>query len=204
MEANNIFTFNYQIVNDITSEMIHMGSVALELTNEEVAKVAKAITDNGGFAVAMPDITWLDERVCELAMDEYQRDYADEDFDWDDASIILNENLPQELMDAATEKEDNMIVDCHFYFIKDNKEQMQTKQLGVSRKVFQAMIDVVKLGKTIGTDFDNLKDVNPEAYAHSGEWALEYAFKWGMAHYECDIHAYLKEFPYQVYENVTL
>ena len=204
MKTYNTFSFNYQIVNDTTSEMIHMGSVALELTNEEVAKVAKAIADNGGFAVELPEIKWLDERVCEVAMDDYMCNYAENDFEWDDVRIVLDEELPQELMDAATEKEDNMIVDCHFYFMKDNKEQMQTMQLGVSRKVFQTMIDVVKQGKTIGTDFDNLKDVNPEAYAHSGEWALEYAFKWGMTHYECDIHAYLKEFPYQVYESVTL
>lgn len=204
MEKNNTFSFNYQIVNDITRDMIHMGIVALELNDKELAKVAKAITDNGGFAVTLPEIIWLDERVCELAMDDYQRYYADEDFDWNDVRLVIDEDLPQELVDAATEKYDNLIVDCHFYFTKDGKEQMQTMQLGVTRDVFQAMIDVVKLGRTIGTDFDNLKEVNPEAYAHSGEWALEYAFKWGMTHYECDIHAYLKEFPYQVYENVTL
>ena len=204
METNNTFSFNYQIVNDITSEMIHMGAIALELNDKELVKVTRAITDNGGFAVSLPEITWLDERVGRLAMDDFLCNYAGDDFDWDDARLILDEELPQELVDAATEKYDNLIVDCHFYFMKDGKEQMQTMQLGVTRDVFQAMIDVVKLGRTIGTDFDNLKEVNPEAYAHSGECALEYAFKWGMTHYECDIHAYLKEFPYQVYENVTL
>ncbi len=203
MKTNKTFSFNYQLVNDITNEMIHMGTVVLELSDKELAKVAKAITDNDGFAVSLPEITWLDERVYELAIDDCYN-YADDDFDWDDARIVLEEDLPHELFDATTGKDDLVTVDCHFYFMKDGKEQMQTLQLGVTRDVFQAMIDVVKLGRTIGTDFDNLKEVNPEAYAHSAEWALEYAFKWGMTHYECDIHAYLKEFPYQVYENVTL
>ena len=63
METNNTFLFNYQIVNDITSEMIHMGTIALELNDKELVKVTRAITDNGGFAVSLPKITWLDERV---------------------------------------------------------------------------------------------------------------------------------------------
>ena len=198
------FSFNYQLVNDTTSEMIHMGTVALELKDNELTQVAEAITNNGGFAVSLPEISWLDERVGALAVDDYQFNFADDNFDWENVRLVLDENLPQELVDAATEKDDLISVDCHFYYMKDGKEKMETVLLGVTRDVFKAMIEVVKLCRTIGTDFDNLKDVNPEAYARSGEWALEYAFKWGMTHYNCDIHAYLKEFPYQVYENVTL
>lgn len=199
-----IFYFNYQLISEVNNEMIHMGTVAMKLTDKEVAMVAQVINDNGGFAVELSEIEWLDERVGDLAIEDYQFNFADDKFNWDDARIVLDDTLPEELVDAATEKEDNMIVDSHFYFIKDGNEQMQTMQLGITRKVFQAMIDVVKMGKTIGTDFDNLKEVNPEAYARSGEWVLEYAFKWGMSHYGCDIQAYLKEFPYQVYESVTL
>lgn len=204
MKTYNTFSFNYQLVNNTTSEMIHMGTVTLELNDKEIAKVARVIHDNGGFAVNLPEITWLDELVGALVVDDYQFNYADDDFNWEDVRIVLDDELPQELVDAATEKDDLVSVDCHFYYMKDGKEKMETVLLGVTRDVFKAMIEVVKLGRTIGTDFDNLKDVNPEAYARSGEWALEYAFKWGMTHYECDIHAYLKEFPYQVYESITL
>ena len=201
---NNIFTFNYQLVNATTSEMIHMGTVTLGLNSKELEKVSEAIADNGGFTVELPAIKWLDERVGELAIDDYQLNYADEDFDWEETRVELDSALPQELVDAATKKDDLMSVDCHFYYMKDGKEQMETVLLGVTRDVFQAMVNVVKLGRTIGTDFDTLKEVNPEAYARSGEWALEYAFKWGMTHHGCDIHAYLKEFPYQVFENIEI
>lgn len=174
---NNIFTFNYQLVNATTSEMIHMGTVTLGLNIKELEKVAEAISDNGGFTVELPAIKWLDERVGELAIDDYQLNYADEDFDWDEVRIMMDEALPQELVGAATMKDDLMSVDCHFYYMKDGKEQMETVLLGVSPNVFQDMVGVVKLGSAIGADFDNLIEVNPDACSRSLECVLEYAFK---------------------------
>ncbi len=49
-----------------------------------------------------------------------------------------------------------------------------------------------------------LASANFPMSSRSGEWTLEYTFKWGMTHHGCDIHAYLKEFPYQVFENIVI
>lgn len=201
---NNFFSFNYDLINEASNEIVHVGTVNLALTDKEVDEVSQAIRNNGGHAVELLDIGWLSEKVGELAIDDYQLNYADDDFEWDDIRVEVDSSLPQELVDAATAMEDNVVLDCHFYYFAEGKEKMGTVLLGVTRDVFQMMTNVARLARSTGTDFGNLREIYPEAFAHSGKWVLEYAYKWGKEHYDYNIHAYLKEFPYQVYENIEI
>lgn len=43
---NNIFTFNYQLVNATTSEMIHMGTVTLGLNSKELVSILSCAQHN--------------------------------------------------------------------------------------------------------------------------------------------------------------
>lgn len=201
---NKIFTFKYTLINEASKEIVHLGTVNLALSDKELDEVSQAIQNDGGHTIQLLDFGWLSEKVTELAINDYQLCYADDDFEWNDIRVEVDSDLPQELVDAATALEDNVLLDCHFYYYAEGKEKMGTVLLGVTREVFQMMINVARLARSTGTDFGNLREIYPEAFAHSGKWVLEYASKWGMDHYDYNIHAYLKEFPHQVYENVEI
>lgn len=198
------FNFNYKVTSVKDNEILHIGSVSVELTADDIKRVGEQMQANGGIPVDLCEVTWLDERVSEAAIMEFASICSD-DVDWDDTTTEVSNRLPQELVSAAGQYVTLKFVDCHYYYMLNEAEQVGTCRMSITPEVFDQMVEVLsKQAALPGTDFDKLQAANPEAYAHSGAWALEYAYKEGITRHNCDIHAYLKEFPLQVYDCVEL
>lgn len=198
------FEFDYEVFDNTKGEAaVHIGTVSVPLTDSEVAMVAESLERNGGLEIDLRDIGWLSDRVWEASVFDFQNHSDKEELDYDVLEVCPVNNLPSELM-AAARQGGCVELRVNFYYQEGGGEQIGLCLVRIAQEEFDAMVDVVKRCHTEGTDFDNLKADHPEAYARSGEWVLEYAYKYGISTYGRDIHPYLKEFPFQVYEAVAI
>lgn len=204
VENKHWFDFQYEVVNrNADYAIIHMGAATVSLSDRELGLVAEALQRHGGLDVGLHDIPWLDERVLDAAIFDFQSSVDDTSIDYDTISVEPADRLPDELM-AEVRQSVGIDLQCNFYYLEEGIEQSRSCQMRISPDVFDAMVDTVKRAHTEGTDFDNLKADHPEAYAHSGERVLQFADNLCVSAYGHTMNIYLKEFPYQVYEAVTL
>lgn len=207
-EDKHWFTFGYTVVDRNDKEGIqHIGSVDVALSDREIDLLAQALQEHGGLDISVQDILWLDKRVYHTAITDFQCSREGGDLEYEDIWFESDSELPEELMKMVRQRVHLSMV-CNFYYTDlDGKEQMSPCAVSIEPDVFDAMVETVGKGHTTGTDFDNLKKDNPEAWNRSGAWVIQWASNWLMATYNRDAKEFdirLKEFPYQVYEAVTL
>ncbi len=204
VENKHWFDFQYEVVNrEADGAILHMGTAMVSLSERELGLVAEALQQHGGLDVGLHDIPWLDERVLDAAIFDFQSGIDYTSIDYDTISVEPADRLPDELM-AEMRQSVGIDLQCNFYYLEDGREQSRSCTIRISPDVFDAMVDTIKRGHTEGTDFDNLKTDHPEAYTRCAGWLLQRADNYCMATYGHTMNAYLKEFPYQVYEAVTL
>lgn len=199
------YTFNYRIENT-QNEVTGIYSFDAQVTDRMMEKVVEAMIANDGFHVELDDVAKLGDEVFDQALMQHG-DFlnSDDEFYWEKNNLVLDEKLPDELLADAERMlgYKNMYFD--YYYILDGEEHKHSDLCGITNASFNAMVHAVSQLPQGVNAFDFLKTLAPEAYEEiAGIVLVEAAFKYGMREYNKNIHAYLKDFPYQVYENVTL
>jgi hypothetical protein len=196
--------FGFEVFNNESNETIYSGSKEVEVSEQEIKEVAKIMQEHRGFAVDMCELSTLYDKVWEECMMYYQNKCADPkaDLDWDDMTLELQENMPKGLIKAAEPFITVKVVDVCYYYMNEGREEKITVVTWIPSDVFWAMVDVVKTGRRDKPDFDLLKEVNEVAYHNVIYCSLEVACKRMKGKHAVNDVPYLKEFPFEVYENV--
>ena len=151
----------------------------------------------------MPQVQTLDDYIFDQAMNYIivnEDTTADEHF-WDDNHLEVEETLPSELIEAANKFIEGYDMLIDYFYILDGKEEHHADKFTITPSTFWAMVKAAPLVPRSVKPFDFLKTYDSKAYEEIANIVLvEAAFKYGMSKYGKNIGAYLKEFPYQVYD----
>ena len=194
------FFMNYRIYKgeEIVANETHKSVV----TEKEVKEVASIMERNGGYPVEMCDLESLSDQILnDIYINEITSLFPDEK-DFSDYHVELDETMPQDLRMAAQRYIKYKDVDLVFYLDVDGTEKRNSFLLQVTQNAFDKMREVVLSGPHNKTDFDVLKEKAPEAYKEMTELIYEWAYKLCVREYGEAKPCILKEFPYQVYENL--
>jgi len=191
---------NYRVYKG--EEMVADEMLKHSVTDEEIKEVAAIMERNGGYPVEMRELEKLSDQILEdIYIDEITRLYPDEE-DYDDYYVELNEVMPQNLLMAAQQYIKYKDVDVTFYLDVEGSEVSSSFLLRVTQNAFDKMREVAKSGPHYKSDFDVLKEQAPEAYKEMSDLIFEWAYKLCIRDYGEAKPCVLKEFPYQVYENL--
>ena len=196
------YSFNYQIKNN-NGELVSANSFDVEVNDQLMADLVETMRTNGGFPVDMPQVQTLDDYIFDQAMNNIivnEDTTADEHF-WDDNHLEVEETLPSELIEAANKFIEGYDMLIDYFYILDGKEEHHADKFTITPSTFWAMVKAAPLVPRSVKPFDFLKTYDSKAYEEIANIVLvEAAFKYGMSRYGKNIGAYLKEFPYQVYD----
>ena len=196
------YSFNYQIKSN-AGELVSANSFDAEVNDQLMADLVETMRTNGGFPVDMPQVQKLDDYIFDQAMNYVivNDDATVDEHFWDENHLEIEETLPAELIEAANKfiTGYDMLID--FFYIHDGVEQHHADKFTVTPSTFWAMVKAAPLVPRNVKPFDFLKTYDSKAYEEIANIVLvEAAFKYGMSKYGKNIGAYLKEFPYQVYD----
>ena len=172
------------------------------ITDKEIKEVASIMERNGGYPVKMCELESLSNQIIEdIYIDEVTSLFPDEE-EYDDYYVELDENMPQDLLMAAQRYVKYKDVDVSFYLDVDGSEVRSSFLLRITQNAFDKMSEAVLSGPHDKSDFDVLKEHAPEAYKEMTDLIFEWAYKLCIRDYGEAKPCILKEFPYQVYENL--
>jgi hypothetical protein len=200
---NTTIEFGFEVINMESGQAIYTGSKAVDLSEKDIKQVASIMEQHGGYAVEICDLEDLHDKVWNYCIGYYQDLCASTNkaFDWDSMSLEVQENMPKELVAAAEPYIVNKSVDINYYYLLNGKEEKMTVKASIPAEVFDKMVEMVKSGKTGKTDFELLRETDGVAYHNILYCSLEDACK-EMKGNAKEQEPYLKEFPYQVYDNL--
>ena len=193
--------FNYFIY-DGDDEEVANDLLELELDKENLMEVASIMEEHGGYPVEMCELQSLESWILDtIYEDEFERLFPDVE-DFDGYYVEIAQDMPQELILAAQEYIKYRDVDQTFYLDMNGTEVKSSFLLRVSQSAFDKMREAVLSGPHDKSDFEVLKEQAPDAYQEISELVFEWAFKYSVREYGEPKLCILKEFPYQVYENL--
>lgn len=150
----------------------------------------------------MCELQELSEELTEtIYTQELEEFFPDED-DCSCFEVCPCEEMPVELIEAADKYVKYKDVDQDFYLDVDGEEVKSSFLLRISNDAFCKMKKIVTSGSYEKSDFDMLKELEPEAFQEVAELVFEWAFKYSMRVYDAEKPCVLKNFPYQVYDNL--
>lgn len=195
--------FGFEVIDMESGQTIYTGSKAVDLSEKEIKQVASIMELHDGYAVEICDLKDLHDKVWNYCILYYQDLCAstNREFDWDSMSLQVQENMPKELVTAAEPYIVNKSVDINYYYLLNGEERKMTVKASIPAEVFNTMVEMVKSGKTGKSDFELLREIDDVAYHNILYCSLEDAYK----EMKCNANEqepYLKEFPYQVYDNL--
>lgn len=202
MEAK-YYSFNYSVVNN-QGEVQDVSSFDAKVDERLMNQVVEAMRSNGGFAVELDDIGGFGDAIFDQAiLQHYDLDNPDGGNYWDNNRLEIDQVLPEELVADAEKQIGYKSMNFDFYYILDGEEHKGSENCTISNASFEAMVNAVPhIPKGVNA-FDFLKTFAPKAYDEiAGLLIVEVAFKFCMREYDKQLPAYLKDFPYQVYEAV--
>ena len=192
--------FPYEIYKD--GELVEKALTDKDFEEEDLKAVAEVLEKHGGYAVEMCELQELSEELTEtIYTQELEEFFPDED-DCSCFEVCLCEEMPTELIEAADKSVKYKDVDQDFYLDVDGEEVKSSFLLRISNDAFCKMKKIVTSGSYDKSDFDMLKELEPEAYQEVAELVFEWAFKYSMRVYDAEKPCVLKNFPYQVYDNL--
>lgn len=198
-QATTSVSFSYEIRKN--GEVIEQSMIEMEITQNEIQKVADIMECNSGYPVEMCGLQSLSDRIYDSLYIELSDKFLDEE-NFEDYEIILDEKVPDELTEKADELVKFKDVDQTFYLIVDGEEKSCSFLLQISNNVFRKMREVAMNPTEGKSDFDSLKEREPEVYAEVAGLIFEWAYKRSIRDYDESKECVLKEFPYQVYESI--
>ena len=183
-------------------ELVEKALTDKDFEEEDLKAVAEVLEKHGGYAVEMCELQELSEELTEtIYTQELEEFFPDED-DCSCFEVCLCEEMPVELIEAADKYVKYKDVDQDFYLDVDGEEVKSSFLLRISNDAFCKMKKIVTSGSYEKSDFDMLKELEPEAYQEVAELVFEWAFKYSMRVYDAEKPCVLKNFPYQVYDNL--
>ena len=192
--------FPYEIYKD--GELVEKALTDKDFEEEDLKAVAEVLEKHGGYAVEMCELQELSQELTEtIYTQELEEFFPDED-DCSCFEVCLCEEMPVELIEAADKYVKYKDVDQDFYLDVDGEEVKSSFLLRISNDAFCKMKKIVTSGSYEKSDFDMLKELEPEAYQEVAELVFEWAFKYSMRVYDAEKPCVLKNFPYQVYDNL--
>ena len=192
--------FPYEIYKD--GELVEKALTDKDFEEEDLKAVAEVLEKHGGYAVEMCELQELSEELTEtIYTQELEEFFPDED-GCSCFEVCLCEEMPVELIEAADKYVKYKDVDQDFYLDVDGEEVKSSFLLRISNDAFCKMKKIVTSGSYEKSDFDMLKELEPEAYQEVAELVFEWAFKYSMRVYDAEKPCVLKNFPYQVYDNL--
>ena len=177
-----------------TDETIDRKSMEVEVTDKQLREMAKVMENNGGFAPEFSVFQDVYDYLCEECFMDYQENYApdDEEF-WEQNSIDLGEQLPDELLQAAEIYVKHKEVNIIYYYEEEGAEKTGNALVQLPSATYQAMVEAAKTKLSEKEDFAHLKDTCPKVYDEVKKLVANEAG-------DAITDFILKEFPYQVLE----
>lgn len=193
------YKIDFQIVND-RDELYSAHTFAAEINDHLMQNIVDAMKANGGFEVELCDVQELSNNIESQAWDYIimnQIGNGDEFF-WENHSIVIDNIMPSALVEDANKLISHYTLNIDYFAILNGEEQSHTARCDVSKQAFKSMVEAVtQLPKDVKA-FDFLKSFAPAAYEEIAGVVLTEAAQQGYK------NAFLKDFPYKVYESVTL
>ena len=177
-----------------TNETIDRITIEVNVTEKQLREMAKVIEDNGGFAPEFSVFQEVYDYLCEECFMDNQENYApdDEEF-WEKHSIDFDEQLPDELLQAAEKYVKFKEVNIIFYYEEDGEENNGNALVQLPSATYWAMVEEAKTKPSEIEDFEHLKDTCPKIYEDVKKLVANEAG-------DAKTNFFLKEFPYQVLE----
>lgn len=189
---------------DAMDEFVGNDMVRFELSDSQLKKVAKVMMEkNGGYPVDMDKLGWLQKIVSDRAYTSDYKRVLDEE-DWDaEWYAVFSYDMPEELIEYAEEFVTFKDVSQKSYVNVTGTEESCNFGYRISKNAYNAMKEVLTSKVDDRGDFDLLKEQYPEIYNEVAPDALEQGFKWAMSRYNIETTAYLKEFPVEIYREIS-
>ena len=192
--------FPYELRKD--GKVIEDSMLQVEVTQAEIKEIAKKMESNGGFPVDTCELTNLSNRIYDtLYIDVLTEKFPGEE-NFDNYEFYLCDRVPEELIEKAEEFVMGKVVDQNFYLMVDGEEVRSSLNMGISHNAFQKMKEVIQKGPFDLSDFDRLKLYYPNVYEEVAGLILEWAYKYCIREYNEEKECILKEFSYQIYEDL--
>ena len=163
--SKNTFSVDYEVYDLNTDETIDRKSMEVEVTDKQLREMAKVMENNGGFAPEFSVFQDVYDYLCEECFMDYQENYApdDEEF-WEQNSIDLGEELPDELLQAAEIYVKHKEVNIIYYYEEEGVEKTGNALVQLPSATYQAMVEAAKTKLSEKEDFTHLKDTCPKVY----------------------------------------
>lgn len=171
-----------------------------DLSENDLKDIVDATKANDGFVVGVSDVLGLSDKIYDQAKDHFILNNTEPEYTRGDFSqkylISIRDKISKRLTAEVEQLIGNKTMMFDFYFMEDGEEKHQTIRCSISNGAFYAMVEAAPQ-LPMGTQaFDFLKSAVPDAYEEIARAVLNETASNG-------INAYLKEFPYQVYEKLT-
>ena len=192
--SKNTFSVDYEVYDLNTDETIDRKSMEVEVTDKQLREIAKVMENNGGLAPEFSVFQDVYDYLCEECFMDYQENYApdDEEF-WEQNSIDLGEELPDELLQAAEIYVKHKEVNIIYYYEEEGVEKTGNALVQLPSATYKAMVEAAKTKLSEKEDFAHLKDTCPKVYDEVKKLVANEAG-------DAITDFILKEFPYQVLE----
>ena len=163
--SKNTFSVDYEVYDLNTDETIDRKSMEVEVTDKQLREIAKVMENNGGLAPEFSVFQDVYDYLCEECFMDYQENYApdDEEF-WEQNSIDLGEELPDELLQAAEIYVKHKEVNIIYYYEEEGVEKTGNALVQLPSATYQAMVEAAKTKLSEKEDFAHLKDTCPKVY----------------------------------------
>ena len=203
-ESKNYVFFPFYIYND-DDEFVKGDSARLELTEDVIKRIAAEMEqENAGYPVEMSGLMWLQQMVAEQVYNEDIERVLPGEEDYSDYYVSFGQQMPDELVKYADKYVRFKGVTQTFYINNDGEEVKDSFLYQISKKAFDAMVEVLTTRDDSKSDYQQLKERFPEIYNEVAGDPLEQGLKWSIAHYDEPKEVTLKEFPIEIYGKAGL
>ena len=183
-------------------ELVNNGLLEREFCEEELKAIAGILEKHGGYAVEMCDLEdFYDELIDSININELDVLYPDEE-DHSSYEACLCDGMPSDLIETVDKYVKFKDVDQDFYLDVDGEEIKSSFLLRISNDAFNKMKQIASGSPYEKSDYEMLKEKEPETYQEIAGQVLEWAYKYSMRVYNCNKPCTLKNFPYQVFESL--
>lgn len=193
-------TFIYTVENMVTGEK-QTFEFDFDITDSWARYAAQVMEQNGGHPVELCTLTKLEEQLMDdILVWDVVNNFPDADIE--DLDVYLQEEMPQELIDAAEKYLTEKLASVALYYNVNGEEVKSQCVMGLKPSIFNAMVEAVENHADTSTDFEFLKTFAPEAYKEIWYLAEEWGYKETTTRYGTPCPVEIREFPTEVYDQV--
>lgn len=199
-QSTMVVRFAYEISKN--GQVVDQPTIDFAVGQKDIQKLAKLMEDNGGYPVEMGALQSLSKKIYDKLYDEVFTKILPDEENFDDIDIYLDEEIPAELVEKTDELVKHKDVEQPFYLLVDGEEKLFSIWMQISNTAFRKMKEIAMHPTEGKTDFESLKEREPEVYAELTDMIFECAYKYSIREYDAEKECVLKEFPYQVYASI--